>query len=110
MYFIVINRPKRKIIAETSPFGDSNRWPGGVIPYVFTSNIGRNYFSRKSPDQYRVFFVIDFGVRQRVMTAIQHWHQRTCIRFEPYNPQRHRGIDGVITIEDSGAGFVLFSV
>lgn len=51
-------------------------------------------------------FPIDYRVQQNVLAAAQHWHQRTCIRFEPYNPQRHSDIAGVITIEDTGSGLV----
>ena len=47
---------------------------------------------------------IDYQVKQNVLAATQHWHQRTCIRFEPYDPQRHRNIAGIITIEDTGSG------
>ncbi|UJR34094.1 hypothetical protein I4U23_021504 [Adineta vaga] len=82
-------RTKRKVIAETNRFGSSNRWPGGVVPYDFLSNI-------------------DDRVRQKVLRAIQHWHQRTCIRFEPYNPQRHWDISAKITIEDRGSGCATF--
>jgi hypothetical protein len=55
-----------------------------------------------------ISFKIDSRVKQNVLNAIQHWHQRTCIRFEPYNPQRHWDIDGKITIDDSGSGFVYY--
>jgi hypothetical protein len=51
-------------------------------------------------------FKIDYRVQQNVLNAIQHWHQRTCIRFEPYDAQRHSDIAGKITIEDSGSGLV----
>jgi len=53
-----------------------------------------------------ISFKIDDRVQENVLNAIQHWHQHTCIRFEPYNPQRHWDIAAKITIEDSGSGFV----
>lgn len=53
---------------------------------------------------------IDYRVKQNVLAAAQHWHQRTCIRFEPYDRQRHRNIAGIITIEDTGSGLVFFHI
>lgn len=47
-------------------------------------------------------------MKQKILVAAEHWRQRTCIRFEPYDSQRHRGLDGIITIDDTGAGFVFF--
>jgi len=57
-------------------------------------------------DRTFVFSKIDYRVQQNVLTAIQHWHQRTCIRFEPYNPQLHWDIQAKITIEDTGSGYI----
>ncbi|CAF0851656.1 unnamed protein product [Adineta steineri] len=82
-------RSKRKIVAETNRYGTSNRWPRAVVPYEFISGI-------------------DYRVQQNVLTAMQHWHQRTCIRFEPYDSQRHWDINAKITIEDTGSGCATF--
>jgi hypothetical protein len=106
--FIVINRVKRKVIAETNYFGGSNRWPRGVVPYEFTSDIGRLSFILETFIVDDISFKTDYRVQQNVLNAIQHWHQHTCIRFEPYDPQRHGDIDAKITIEDAGSGFVCF--
>jgi hypothetical protein len=53
-----------------------------------------------------ISFKIDYRVQQNVLNAIEHWHERTCIRFEPYDPQRHQDIGAKIIIEDTGSGFV----
>lgn len=53
-----------------------------------------------------LFSKIDYQVQQNVLNAIEHWHQRTCIRFEPFNPPRHWHIRAKIIIEDTGSGFV----
>ncbi|CAF1098730.1 unnamed protein product [Adineta steineri] len=82
-------RSKRKIVAETNRYGTSNRWPRAVVPYEFISGI-------------------DYRVQQNVLTAMQHWHQRTCIRFEPYDSQRHWDINAKITVEDTGSGCATF--
>ncbi|CAF3866179.1 unnamed protein product [Rotaria magnacalcarata] len=82
-------RFKRKIIPETNIYGVSNRWPGGIVPYEFISGI-------------------NYRVQQNVLNAIQHWHQRTCIRFEPYNPSRHWNIGAKIIVEDTGFGCATF--
>ncbi len=103
--FILINRIKRKIVAETNRYGQSNRWPGGVVPYEFISGIGRLFCPIKKLMDF-ILFKIDYRVQQNVLTAIQHWHQRTCIRFEPYDSQRHYDIASKIIIEDSGSGLV----
>ncbi|CAF4582030.1 unnamed protein product [Rotaria sp. Silwood1] len=82
-------RFKRKILPEINQFGLSNRWPHGIVPYEFMSGI-------------------DYRVQQNVLNAIQHWHEHTCIRFEPYNPSRHWNIGAKITIEDTGSGCATF--
>ncbi|CAF0802218.1 unnamed protein product [Rotaria sordida] len=87
--FFRSKRFKRKIIDETNIFGLSNRWPHGIVPYEFISGI-------------------DYRVQQNVLNAIQHWHERTCIRFEPYNPSRHWNIGAKIIIEDTGTGCATF--
>jgi hypothetical protein len=62
-----------------------------------------------------ILYKLDDRVQQNVLNAIQHWHQRTCIRFEPYDPQRHWDIAAKIIIEDTGSGlgyrvsFIVFS-
>ncbi|CAF2530092.1 unnamed protein product [Rotaria sp. Silwood2] len=82
-------RFKRKIISETNIFGLSNRWPLGIVPYEFISGI-------------------DYRVQQNVLNAIQHWHEHTCIRFEPYNPSHHWNIGAKIIVEDTGSGCATF--
>jgi hypothetical protein len=73
------------------------------VPYEFISGIGRLPYLRIKFIDY-IFFKIDYRVQQNVLTAIQHWHKRTCIRFEPYDPERHWDIASKITIEDTGSG------
>lgn len=53
-----------------------------------------------------VFQKIDSRVQKNALNAIQHWHEHTCIRFEPFNPSRHWNIRAKIVIEDTGSGFV----
>jgi len=65
-------------------------------------------FMFKKISRVHVSLKIDYQVQQNVLNAIQHWHQRTCIRFEPYDPQRHWDIAAKITIDDSGSGFVYY--
>jgi hypothetical protein len=43
-------------------------------------------------------------MKQRVKAAIDHWHSRTCIRFEPYDSIRHRNYGSklhMLTSDDS---------
>ncbi|CAF1321462.1 unnamed protein product, partial [Didymodactylos carnosus] len=76
---------KRKIISEINANGESQRWPRSVVPYEFQDNI-------------------DPQAKQNVLSAMQHWHERTCIRFEPYNAAKHRDIYSKIVIQDNGPG------
>ena len=46
----------------------------------------------------------DYRVEKNVLSAIEHWQQRTCLRFERYNPQRHRNIACKVIVQDSGPG------
>ncbi|KAJ8021459.1 Zinc metalloproteinase nas-15 [Holothuria leucospilota] len=59
-------------VSQVSPNAVRNRnvrWPGGVVPYF----IDRSF---------------DSGARQRILAAIERYHQTTCIRFVPWNGQR----------------------
>ncbi|KAJ8021462.1 Zinc metalloproteinase nas-15 [Holothuria leucospilota] len=59
-------------VSQVSPNAVRNRnvrWPGGVVPYF----IDRSF---------------DSGARQRILAAMERYHQTTCIRFVPWNGQR----------------------
>ncbi|PIK56730.1 putative zinc metalloproteinase nas-13-like [Apostichopus japonicus] len=56
-------------VAQNAVRNRNVRWPGGVVPYF----IDRSF---------------DAGARQRILAAINRYHQTTCIRFTPWNGQR----------------------
>ncbi|XP_071845082.1 zinc metalloproteinase nas-15-like [Apostichopus japonicus] len=56
-------------VAQNAVRNRNVRWPGGVVPYF----IDRSF---------------DAGARQRIIAAINRYHQTTCIRFTPWNGQR----------------------
>lgn len=58
-----VRRKKR-----TAVFDDENLWPNATIPYVLADVI------EKDPIVYKV-----------IMESIEHWHERTCIKFLKYN-------------------------
>jgi hypothetical protein len=67
-------RKKRKIILEKHPSGFTSRWPHKIIPYTF------EYFDPVS----------DIQMKNTILMAINHWETKTCIRFEPFDKQKHR--------------------
>jgi hypothetical protein len=57
------------------------RWPGGDVPYVIDPSL---------PNP------------QRVRDAIQHWEQKTVLRFPPYDPAKHRNYVRFVAGPSSG--------
>ncbi|RNA22038.1 blastula protease 10-like, partial [Brachionus plicatilis] len=64
-------RNKRKIVNEINlRLNQQTRWPQKIIPFEFGPNF--------PPDMISLF-----------NQATDHWHQSSCIRFEPYDSSKH---------------------
>jgi hypothetical protein len=67
---------------EKHPSGFTSRWPHKIIPYAF------EYFDP----------VGDIHMKNTILMAINHWDTKTCIRFEPFDKQKHRLTKKIIVI------------
>ncbi|CAF0843095.1 unnamed protein product [Brachionus calyciflorus] len=66
-----IDRSKRKIINEINFRKDQpTRWPQKIVPFEFAPNF--------PPD-----------MRDLFLEAVDHWQKYTCIKFEPYDQDKH---------------------
>ncbi len=79
-----VHRSKRgQILFESK----ETRWPDKTIPYEFSS------ISPLTP-----------LVKQRFYQAIKHWEHLTCIRFELFDPQRHKTYLTKLLVANRGTG------
>ena len=80
-----VHRSKRgQILYEST----TTRWPNKTVPYEFSTS---------AP-------LTDL-VKQRFYRAVQHWQQFTCLRFEPFNPLKHKSYLSKLVVANRGNGY-----
>jgi hypothetical protein len=77
-----LKRNKRRVIIHNQ-YGNPTRWPNRTIPYQFDTDAN------------------DI-LRNKIKSAIDIWHKYTCIRFEPYSPQKHIYHKSKVVIRNRG--------
>lgn len=117
------SRKKRRII-NNNQFGHPTRWPSAIIPFEFDTDASKDCFNiivtnqkikkehKKGPSLFlfinnKNYFWLDSNLiaetlKRKFFTAVNLWHQSTCIRFEPYSPLKHPRHRSKVLIRNRG--------